>query len=73
MKFLTSMARVETDEDLIDIEIRYQSSNVFMFFLPGIATGMTEIATSDMKVGSKVISVSKIHIHFLLITTLLIL
>lgn len=50
--------KVYSDEDLHDKETRSQIARVFMFFLPGIASGLFHVVTSDEKIGSRVIAVA---------------
>lgn len=46
------------DEDTNDLEVRCSVANVFMFFLPGLASGLRSIALEDEKSGHKIIAVS---------------
>lgn len=48
------VARVYGDEDFMDIVIRKQVAEVFLFFLPGIASGLKQIALEDEKIGHTV-------------------
>ncbi|KAF2903943.1 hypothetical protein ILUMI_02227 [Ignelater luminosus] len=44
---LMSLVKVDDNSDASDIEIRYQVSDVFIFYLPGILQGLSEIALED--------------------------
>lgn len=48
------LARIFRDEDFKDIVIRKQVAEVFLFFLPGVASGLKQIALEDEKVGHKI-------------------
>ncbi|KAJ8959272.1 hypothetical protein NQ314_006300 [Rhamnusium bicolor] len=54
MKCIMSIARVLEDDDFGDIEVRNQVAEMFLFFLPGVATGLKKIALEDEKVGHRV-------------------
>lgn len=49
-----SLARVLDDSEFGDIVIRKNVSQVFLFFLPGLASGLKQIALEDEKVGHKI-------------------
>ncbi|XP_057672878.1 TELO2-interacting protein 1 homolog isoform X1 [Diorhabda carinulata] len=54
MECIMCLARVYEDEDFMDVVIRKQVAEVFLFFLPGIATGLKQIALEDEKIGHAV-------------------
>lgn len=45
------------DDEMNDLELRCSVANVFMFFLPGLASGLRNIALEDEKAGHKSIVV----------------
>lgn len=49
-----SIAQVLEDKDFEDVGLRNQVAAVFLFFLPGIASGLTRIALEDEKIGHKI-------------------
>ncbi|CAG9859979.1 unnamed protein product [Phyllotreta striolata] len=51
-------ARVYTDDDFNDIVVSKQIAEVFLFFLPGITSGLAKIALEDEKIGHKIPAVS---------------
>ncbi|CAG9825114.1 unnamed protein product [Phaedon cochleariae] len=51
---IMSLARVLSDDDYQDLILRKQVSEVFLFFLPGVASGLKQIALEDEKVGHKI-------------------
>lgn len=51
------LARVSKEEDLYDYELCNKVADVFIFYLPKIAVVLKNVATSDEKVGHRVISV----------------
>lgn len=53
-----SLARVLDNNDFGDIEIRKHVGEVFLFFLPGLATTLKQVALEDEKVGYKIPQVS---------------
>lgn len=55
---IMAMARVLEDDDFNDIVVRNQVAELFLFFLPGIAYGLKNIALEDEKVGHKVSKVN---------------
>lgn len=57
IELLMCLAQVHNDEMLNDLELRCSIANVFMFFLPGLASGLRNIALEDEKSGHKVIAV----------------
>lgn len=59
---ILSIAKVLDDEDFNDVVVRNQVAEVFLYFIPGIASGLKSIATEDEKVGHKVPVVSKSHL-----------
>ncbi|CAG9826267.1 unnamed protein product [Diabrotica balteata] len=58
MECLMCIAQVFDDENFNDIVLRRQLAEVFMFFLPGIASDITKIVLEDSKVGFKVQAVA---------------
>ncbi|XP_028154357.2 TELO2-interacting protein 1 homolog [Diabrotica virgifera virgifera] len=58
MECIMCIAQVFDDENFHDIVLRRQLAEVFMFFLPGIASGILKILLEDSKVGSKVQAVA---------------
>lgn len=52
------LAQVNNNE-MNDLEIRCCVANIFMFFLPGLASGLRNIALEDEKTGHKIIVVCK--------------
>lgn len=58
MECIMSLARVLDDNEFEDIVVRKQVSQVFLFFLPGLASGFKQIASEDEKVGHKIPQVS---------------
>lgn len=61
-----AMARVLNDEDFSDVVLRKQISQVFLFFLPGLASGFKQIATEDEKIGHKVPRVSNHNFFYII-------
>lgn len=57
MECILSFARVHDEEDANDAELRNNVADIFMLFLPGIASGMTKILLEEEKSGHKVITV----------------
>ncbi|KAJ8942240.1 hypothetical protein NQ318_003087 [Aromia moschata] len=51
---IMAIARVLEDKDFEDLEVRNQVAEMFLFFLPGIASGLKRIALEDEKVGHKI-------------------
>ncbi|KAG5887572.1 hypothetical protein JTB14_009980 [Gonioctena quinquepunctata] len=51
---IMSMARVLENEDFQDLVLRKQVAEVFLFFLPGVACGLKQVALEDEKVGHKI-------------------
>nr|CAI5820378.1 unnamed protein product [Callosobruchus analis] len=49
-----AMARVLEDTHFADVVMRHQISELFMFFLPGVAIGLQKVILVDEKVGHKV-------------------
>lgn len=49
-----SLARVLNDNDFQDIVARKHVSETFLFFLPGLSSGLKNIALEDEKVGHKI-------------------
>lgn len=55
---LMSLVKVDDSSDANDIEMRYQVSDVFIFYLPGIIDGLSQIALEDEIRGHNVALVS---------------
>ncbi|XP_008201481.1 TELO2-interacting protein 1 homolog [Tribolium castaneum] len=55
---IMAIAHVLDDEDFDDIVIRNQIAEVFLFFLPGVATQLKSVALIDEKFGHKIPSVA---------------
>lgn len=51
------LAQVHDDDFFDDLEVRCSVANVFMVFLPGLASGLRNIALEDEKSGHKIIAV----------------
>ncbi|KAJ8974649.1 hypothetical protein NQ317_019885 [Molorchus minor] len=51
---IMAIGRVLRDHDFADIEIRNHVAEMFLFFLPGVASGLKRVALEDEKVGHKV-------------------
>lgn len=49
-----AIAHVLKDDDFNDVVLRDQIADMFLFFLPGIISGLTQVALVDEKVGHKV-------------------
>lgn len=54
MECIMAIAQVLEEKDFQDVELRNQVAEVFLFFLPGIASGLARIALEDEKVGHKI-------------------
>lgn len=68
MECIMAIAQVLKDKDFADVELRNQVAEVFLFFLPGIASGLTRIAVEDEKVGHKVPMVCSTKYEFLILS-----
>lgn len=53
IELLMCLAQVHDGADVNDLEIRCNVADIFMFFLPGIASGLRTIALEDEKSGHK--------------------
>ncbi|CAH0559229.1 unnamed protein product [Brassicogethes aeneus] len=51
---ILAIAQVLDDKDFNDVVIKNQVSEVFLYFIPGIASGLKDIALLDEKVGHKI-------------------
>lgn len=51
------LARVHDEEDTSDLELQQNISDVFIFFLPGIASGMSKVILEEETCGQKVTAV----------------
>lgn len=58
LELLMCLSQVHDGADATDAELRCCIADVFMFFLPGLACGLRNIAFEDEKSGHKVIAVS---------------
>lgn len=56
-----ALAKVDDNSNLADTEIRNQVADVFMFFVPGIISGLAKIVTEDEKIGHKVTLVNNLY------------
>ncbi|XP_018569428.1 TELO2-interacting protein 1 homolog [Anoplophora glabripennis] len=54
MECIMAIAQVLENKDFEDAELRNQVAEVFLFFLPGIASGLARIALEDEKMGHKI-------------------
>nr|XP_023014503.1 TELO2-interacting protein 1 homolog [Leptinotarsa decemlineata]XP_023014504.1 TELO2-interacting protein 1 homolog [Leptinotarsa decemlineata]XP_023014505.1 TELO2-interacting protein 1 homolog [Leptinotarsa decemlineata]XP_023014506.1 TELO2-interacting protein 1 homolog [Leptinotarsa decemlineata] len=54
MECIMSLARVLDNDDFNDVVLRKQVAEVFLFFLPGVASGLKHVALEDEKVGHKI-------------------
>ena len=59
-----AIAHVLEDHDFSDLVMRDQIAEVFLFFLPGVASQLKSIALIDEKYGHKVPSVCTTHETF---------
>lgn len=64
MECIMAIAQVLEDKDFQDTELRHQVAEVFLFFLPGIASGLARISLEDEKVGHKIPVVCSTQIRF---------
>lgn len=53
------------NEEIDDLELRCSVADIFMFFLPGLASGLKIIALEDEKSGHKIVVVC-MHFKFVL-------
>lgn len=60
MECIMSLARILDDNEFGDVVVRKHVAQVFLFFLPGLASGFKQIALEDEKVGHKIPQVSSI-------------
>lgn len=49
-----ALARVLDESEFGDVVVRKNVAQVFLFFLPGLASGLKQIALEDEKVGHKI-------------------
>lgn len=54
MECILSLARILDDNEFGDVVVRKHVAQVFLFFLPGLASGFKQIALEDEKVGHKI-------------------
>lgn len=54
IELLMCLAQIHDGAEIEDLELRYQVANVFMFFLPGLASGLRSISLEDEKSGHKI-------------------
>lgn len=65
-----SIGRVLNDSEFGDVVVRKTVAQVFLFFLPGLASGLKQIALEDEKIGHNVtqvnVSLKMITAHILM-------
>lgn len=59
-----ALARILKDHQFDDVIMRGQVSDVFLFFLPGIASGLKKIALEDVKIGHRVPMVNFYYFNY---------
>lgn len=59
MECIMTIARIDTDLHTSDTVLYNQIADAFMFFLPGLSSGLSKICMEDEKIGHKVIKVGR--------------
>lgn len=62
MQSVMAIARVSSDDDFYDLVLRNQIAEIFVFFLPGVASQLKNIALEDEKIGHQIPTVYLITI-----------
>lgn len=54
MECIMALARILNDNEFGDVVVRKHVAQVFLFFLPGLASGFKQIALEEERVGHKI-------------------